>query len=216
MRFVKLFQACGRAAAQRLAAFRNREDGVAAVEFALILPIMAMMFVGAVEMSWAVSVDRRVSQVASSAGDLIARVESDITQSEVLDIAKIGSWLMKPYDQTKLKLDLSVVTSTAASATATTQRWKCTYDSSSPSSISCTCPTPPAYAIPAGLIGKSDGVVVADVTYNYLPLVLGFDKFMKINTKVGGYYQLKEKLHIKPRSICPKMTLTNGTVCSCF
>jgi Flp pilus assembly protein TadG len=216
MRIIKLCKVFRRATARRLAAFRKREDGVAAVEFALILPIMATMFMGAVEMSWAVSVDRRVSQVASSTGDLIARVESDITQSEVLDIAKIGSWLMKPYDETKLKLDLSVVTSTAASETATTQRWKCTYDSSSPNAISCTCPTPPAYTIPAGLIGKSDGVVVADVTYNYLPLILAFDNFMKVNTKVGGYYQLKEKLHIKPRSICPKMTLTDGTVCPCF
>ena len=42
------------------------------VEFAFIVPIMAVMFIGAVELSQAIIVDRRVTQIASSTADLVA------------------------------------------------------------------------------------------------------------------------------------------------
>ena len=49
---------------------------MAAIEFALIVPIMAVMFIGAVELSQAITVDRRVTQVASSTADLVARADT--------------------------------------------------------------------------------------------------------------------------------------------
>ena len=41
----------------------------------MIVPIMSAMFIGAVEVSQAITVDRRVTQVASSTADLVARAE---------------------------------------------------------------------------------------------------------------------------------------------
>ena len=46
------------------------ERGISAVEFALILPIMISMYLGAVEFGHALTIDRRVTSVASSAADL--------------------------------------------------------------------------------------------------------------------------------------------------
>jgi Flp pilus assembly protein TadG len=37
----------------------------------MIVPIMSVMFIGAVELSQAITVDRRVTQVASSTADLV-------------------------------------------------------------------------------------------------------------------------------------------------
>src|SRR5207244_1629235 len=68
--------------------WRASTEGVAAVEFALIVPIMAIMFIGAVELSQAITVDRRVTQVASSTADLVARAETQISQAEITDIMK--------------------------------------------------------------------------------------------------------------------------------
>ena len=48
----------------------RNNSGVAAVEFAMIVPIMFLLFVGSVEFSQAITVDRRVTQVASSTADL--------------------------------------------------------------------------------------------------------------------------------------------------
>jgi len=79
-------------------------EGVAAVEFAMIVPIMAIMFIGAVELSQAITVDRRVSQVASATADLVARWSPPsgsgstmgIPQSELTDITRVGGIIVSP------------------------------------------------------------------------------------------------------------------------
>ncbi len=214
-----------RAGAVRLVRdFRHRTEGVAAVEFALILPVMALMFIGSVEMSQAVSIDRRTSQVAASTSDLVARIEGGVTEGEMLDIAKIGSWLVKPFDTTKLKIKLSLVSiplcpgggtcptgDPGASDPNIKTRWKCDYDSNSPNSITCTCQNA-QYTMPsAGLIKYGDAVIISDVEYSYVPLV--FDSFMKnAQPGAGGVYKLTEKNTVKARGTVMDLQNNDKTV----
>jgi Flp pilus assembly protein TadG len=209
--------------------FRERTEGVAAVEFALILPIMAVMMIGSIEMSQAVSVDRRVSQVATATGDLVARIETDIKDSEIKDIGKIGSWMMKPFDEDKLKVTLSLVTVPCPATGSCSsyvvpvndpkmkRRWQCVYKSLTPDTIPvCTCPTA-AYTMPsAGLIKGGDAVILAEVEYKYQPKI--FDFFMNKTTGNNtGIYTLTEKVHLKSRGTCTKLTYNNDTQeCKCF
>jgi Flp pilus assembly pilin Flp len=217
--------------------FRDRTDGIAAVEFALIVPIMSVMMIGSIEMSEAVTVDRRVSMTAAATGDLVARyegtknaagvTEGGIRTTEVLDIAKVGTWLMKPYDGTKFKITLSFISigdcasgppCSPAAPVATNPliktRWKCIFDGAAPTLIDCSCPLT-AYAMPdPGLIGYKDAVVVADVEYKYTPRF--FDYFMKQSkTSVAGAYTLVEKLHLKPRGLIINLMESDGTTLKC-
>jgi Flp pilus assembly protein TadG len=202
------------ALAQRL---RRREDGIAAVEFALILPIMATMFIGAVEMSWAVSADRRVSQVSSAAGDVTARSQANLTTDEVKQYSQAAAWLMNPFDSTKTKIKISAVSS-GSSASTITEKWSCTYDAQSDSmNPACACSTA-AYTPPTGLITKPlEGLIVSEVTFKYKPLVLTFDWFMRANVAQdsGGFYTMTEKLHFKPRALCPGLIISNTLTCGC-
>ena len=92
--------------------------GVAAIEFALIAPDHGcMMFVGAVELSQAITVDRRVTQIASSTADLVARADKTISQTEITDIMRVGSYILKPYSATPMQIVLRNVTSSPANAT---------------------------------------------------------------------------------------------------
>lgn len=54
---------------------KNR-DGIAAIEFALIAPIMIGLYIGLAEISLLVTADRNVSHAASVTGDLATQVES--------------------------------------------------------------------------------------------------------------------------------------------
>ena len=56
----------GARAGALLGRWRADASGMAALEFAFIVPIMGVMFIGAVELSQAIIVDRRVTQIASS------------------------------------------------------------------------------------------------------------------------------------------------------
>ena len=77
---------------------------MAAIEFAMIVPIMAVMFIGAVELSQAITVDRRVTQIASSTADLVAQRRDTISQTEITDIMRVGSYIMAPYSQNPLQI----------------------------------------------------------------------------------------------------------------
>ena len=199
----------------RLAAFaqnfRKRNEGITAVEFALIVPIMATLFIGSVEMSQAVTANRRVTQVASAAGDLVARASQTISDADVLDIMKVGSYLMNPFSATTLKVDIRVVGSSSSSATSTKLEWWCTYNASNPGSVTCTCPQT-AYAIPTGLVSTSDFVVISQVSYGYKPAI--FDVFMKkYYGGTGGVYTMNETVYLKPRSLAPQLTIGNAAPC---
>ena len=59
--------------AARAASLARQDSGLAAVEFALILPILVVLWFGGVELTQALSVDRRLNNLASAIGDLVAR-----------------------------------------------------------------------------------------------------------------------------------------------
>ena len=61
---------------------RYNQDGVSAVEFALIAPILILIYLGAVELSLLMRVDRRVTSTTASLGDLTARL-STVTDDDM-------------------------------------------------------------------------------------------------------------------------------------
>lgn len=72
--------------------------GVAAVEFGYIAPLMVIMYMGVVELSTALTADRRVTNVASSIADLVSQNES-VTMDDLDAIFNIAESLMNPLNQ---------------------------------------------------------------------------------------------------------------------
>jgi Flp pilus assembly protein TadG len=187
--------------------------GIAAVEFALIVPMMGVMFIGAVELSQAIIVDRRVTQIAASTADLVARVQQPpdtLYQADIADIMRAGSFIMAPYSQNPLQIVMREIQTSPTSATIAKQSWSCTY-SGTGSTLTCACSNV-SITVPANLMGTQDSVVVSQVTYAYKPLV--FDYFFKKNYGgTSGTYTLTESKYQKPRGQWPMFQQANGTKC---
>lgn len=80
--------------------FRKEIKGVAAVEFAFLAPLMLLMYLGTLEISNAVSANRKLSRSAYTLGDLITQhtsANSCISQSELGNIVEISDDIMFPY-----------------------------------------------------------------------------------------------------------------------
>src|SRR5690606_19748773 len=85
------------------ARLRRDSGGMAAIEFAMIVPLMFFLFVGTIEFSQALTVDRRLTQAASSTADLIARAPtSGLTAAQVDRDLKIIEQLIAPYELARL------------------------------------------------------------------------------------------------------------------
>lgn len=83
--------------------FGRHNAGVAAVEFALIVPFMILLFFGTVEASRALAYDRRLTSASSALGDLIAQSNTSLTMTQLTDYFVAASITMIPYDATGLR-----------------------------------------------------------------------------------------------------------------
>jgi Flp pilus assembly protein TadG len=133
--------------------------GVAAIEFAMILPIMIIMLLGTVELGDALTVDRDVANVASSTADLVARC-SQVASADVSDIMNIGTSLMGRYPVSKMTIQL--ISLQADSKLNLTVLWSRDRTGAQPYAAGSSYP-----AIPAGLVEANGGVVISKVTYAY-------------------------------------------------
>lgn len=75
--------------------FGRDERGVSAVEFALLLPVMVLIYAGVVDVSRGVEANRKVNRVASMVGDLVSR-QISVVPGQLDDIFNIGATLMVP------------------------------------------------------------------------------------------------------------------------
>ena len=191
------------------ARLRRETGGMAAVEFAMIVPIMFFLFVGTIEFSQALTVDRRLTHAASSTADLIARApNSGLTAAQVDRDLKIVEQLIAPYELERLYVKvISVIaqgTPGNPSALSYTVDWSRDNLAGTPHSRGATYSD-----IPQGLLVAGESVIVSEATYNYTPLV--FNYFIR------SAFNMTERFYLKPRnSSCvhlrPITCVTGGTM----
>ncbi len=85
-----------------LTRFWRGRDGVAAVEFALILPIMLLVYLGGMEGSALITMDRRVQTISNSVGDLVARGKDKVSTAEIDDYFAASKIILAPYSTSGL------------------------------------------------------------------------------------------------------------------
>jgi Flp pilus assembly protein TadG len=146
------------------------DQGVAAVEFALVLPIMLFVYLGTLEASTLISMDRKVQSVAGAVGDLVARANGMITSSELQDYFQAASGIMIPYSADEVA---QIVTAIQVSSDGTTSVvWTRKLEGGEYTSV-----TPytvgGAYPLPEAMtnIARGQMVIAAEASYTARPLV---------------------------------------------
>ncbi len=140
--------------------FHRDHRGVSAVEFALVTPIILLMFLALNELGQGLMAQRRVNHVASAVGDLAAQ-SSALHDSDITDIFSVANFMMEPMSNTTLYIRL---TSVVADVNKTP---KAAWSKASGSGLT-------AYSVgdtitlPTGLISNAgDSVIVAETKYTY-------------------------------------------------
>lgn len=96
------------------------EKGIAAVEFALIVPFIIILLLGSVDAVFALTAKRKVALATHSIADIAAR-EDNLTNSDLIAIASLGRLIMTPYDTSSSRIMISGVTVDATGENADTQ-----------------------------------------------------------------------------------------------
>jgi Flp pilus assembly protein TadG len=80
----------------------------AAIEFALVVPLMLVMFFGMVEFSSGIAASRKVTLVARTMSDLVSQ-SSSVTVSDITNFNTTGTAIMNPYPLTTLTTRVSQI-----------------------------------------------------------------------------------------------------------
>lgn len=149
-----------------IARFGASSEGVAALEFALVLPVMLLIYVGSVEAGSLLSVDKRVQTVAGAMGDLVSRANAKISACDIKDYFVAASATMMPYSASTLQ---QVVTSVLVSDDGTTTQiqWSRANGQGAVAHVK-----GDSYPLPQSMtdISKGGYVIVSEAAYSYQPV----------------------------------------------
>ena len=84
----------------RLRRFVEGEQGVTAIEFALVLPIVVLILLGCFEVPRYVMIYQKIARTSSGVADLVAQADEPLTKNQLNDIFTAGKIMMQPFDLT--------------------------------------------------------------------------------------------------------------------
>lgn len=174
-----------------LRALLRSRRGAAAVEFAFIAPILALVFFGLIELSQGMNARQRMESVAAVSSDLVAQ-STIMTPTAVNNVFEAADAIMYPYptdvkivitslldDPNNSLANAKVVWSRAtANATARTVGQDFAVGGSG------------ANSVPVGVITAGGSVILAEVTYSFTPVT---------HFVIGGSINMSTRFFSRPR-----------------
>ena len=143
--------------------FAVHSGGIAAVEFAIILPLMLLMYLGSFQICEMVAVKRQVTLSASSVANIVTQYASISATNDLPDILQASAIVLTPYSSSNAIVIVSLITIDASGkATVTWSQslpaWKGRANGQT-------------ITLPPGLDVASTALVLGETTYAYKPTI---------------------------------------------
>lgn len=168
--------------------FARDERGVSAIEFVLIFPLLVTMLAGTVDIGQALTVSRKMNQVASTLGDMTSQ-QSAWTTTDIDAIIAGTATIVEPFSKTDLKIDLVVLD--VNSSLVATVNWGRGYNKTALTKNAASPVT-----IPANIAQSGVQLIAVKATYS---LTTPFSKLLKPITGVTTYNYQKTYI-MRPRN----------------
>jgi Flp pilus assembly protein TadG len=166
--------------ARRLVRLIRDCRGVAAVEFAMLLPLMLTLYLGSVEVSTGVAADRKVKLTTHALADLSSQY-TDINNVEMSNILNSTSAIMAPYSTTNLTVVVSELSINANGQASVV--WSDTLNGTALSAGQ-------VVSIPSALAVPNSYLILGQAQYNYNP---------SFGYVLTGTLTLKDQIYMRPR-----------------
>ena len=141
----------------------QEEDAVAAVEAAMLIPVMVTILIGVVDLGSALNLNQKVVNATSTMADLLAR-EEDVSNAEFNEAVMAGQLTLAPYDTAPMGYDVAGIQFLTPAKTPTVQ-WRDTFNMD---------PNGDVTADSIGLGDENEGVIAVTVRYTFTPFFSSF------------------------------------------
>lgn len=164
--------------------FRSDSRGASAVEFALIAPVMLLIYFGLVEFCQGYMASRRASHTASIVADLVAQSDST-TPQDLTSIFAIGDMIMRPFPSAPLAIRVSSVTMDANGVARVD--WS---RGSKATTLAARGKTSIVSDLPPGLIERGESLILGETEFEYTS---PFAQVIKTPIKFTRSYYLRPR-----------------------
>ncbi len=184
-----------------LARFRHDARGLAATEFAIILPMLFVLFFGTIEVSTGVAVDRKVTILTRTLSDLISQATT-VNNTDIANAFAVGSAIMTPYSSSPIKAKITQI-----QIDPTGKKVKVIWSKATSTTSAHACGE--TIAVPTGLMVPSTSgtyLIMSEVSYDFTPIV---------DFKLGSappVFPLRDTTFTRPRQ---SDSVTNSSVTPC-
>lgn len=165
---------------RRMSSLRRNQDGIAAVEFAMLAPMMIALYLGVVEITQGISIQRKVTLTARTVADLASQVTS-INNSEMGNLLNATTAVLAPFSTSQLSVRLTAVSIDAGGVATVT--WSDALNGTQRAVNS-------TVTVPSALNVANTQVIWSEVTYSYTPALGG---------AIAGTLSLFDQLYMRPR-----------------
>ena len=175
----------------RTVRFARHQSGVAAIEMALIFPVMLILFVGMIDLTSLLSDNRRVSYSAGVVADVVTRLQASTTPAEVGDALQAAAIVMSAARARSARIEVHNYWLDNGNRV---RRWD--HDNGVGTPCTHTPPDP-------SLMSQGNDVIVAVVCVEHTPII-----GQLLNYNIGtGPFTLREQIAMRPRQsltlLCP-------------
>ncbi|MBX9616891.1 MAG: pilus assembly protein [Caulobacteraceae bacterium] len=170
----------GTAPERILSRFRRDTRGVAAVEFALIAPVLVALYIGLAEFCQAYMADQRTGHLTSQIADIVARSDV-VTRDELADVFAIGDILMTPFPTAPLAVRITSITRGTDGVARV--------DWSRGDGMVARTGT---VTVPVGLITNGQSLIMSEATYDYTS---------PVNDLLPGTTRFSHTFYLRPRQV---------------
>jgi Flp pilus assembly protein TadG len=163
-----------------LTRFSKEQRGLAAIEFAMLLPMMITLYVGSVELSTGTAIHRKVTIAAHTIADLSSQFTT-ITDSDMTNILNAATDIIYPYPSANLQAVVSELSINAQGQA--TVVWSDTLNGTARTVGS-------TVTIPANLAVPNTYLLLGETAYKYSP---------SYGYVVTGTLALSDQIYMQPR-----------------
>jgi Flp pilus assembly protein TadG len=149
--------------------------GIAATEFAVIVPVMLVMFFGMVEFSSGVAVNRKVTLVAKTLSDLTSQAPQSpqVSDANLQNVFTASIAILTPYSPTPTKATLSEIYVDSTKTAKVTWSKAATIASGATQATLTTSSRNPGdtITVPSALLVPQTYLIFSEVSYLYKPTI---------------------------------------------
>lgn len=161
--------------------FGKDQRGVAAIEFALVLPFMLLLYLGSIEVCEGVAIDRMVAVTSTTVANLVSQYSSISLSQQMPDILDASAQVLEPYPSANATVVVSCINVDGSGHASIA--WSQALNGASRT-------VGQSIALPSALDVPNTSLILGETTYAYKPL---FD-FLHI-----GPINLHSSVYMYPR-----------------